>query len=365
MDTGIYIHIPFCLTKCGYCSFFSVPYSRPKINRYYEYLLKEISLWKEQHHFQAKTIYFGGGTPSLLPTRDVQNLIQRLNPADQAEITLEVNPIQITEDFLLGLKQTEVNRLSLGMQSALHENLQLLGRKHPASSLPQKIKLCRKYGYHNLSFDFMYGLPAVPLKKVKEDLEKLLALKPKHVSTYLLTLDEQVPFAAWKPKLPSDLMIEKQYELIRRMLQEYGFRQYEISNFARTGYQSKHNLAYWLSENYLGLGAGAAGYLRPYRYQHPPDIRIWEAGIDEGALPLTSRDSFAEQKTDFIIMQLRLRRGLDRAEYRQRFGTEIFADYRQIIAQYQNSGYLKLTPRYLKLSDQALLVSNHILKDFV
>lgn len=363
---AVYIHIPFCLTKCGYCSFYSVPYNKTLIENYFRNLSREIDRFKHTYNFKPDSIYFGGGTPSLLSSEQIITIINLLEPRQDAEITLEANPIQITHEWLKSISQTKVNRLSLGVQSMNNNNLQALGRKHTAESLPERIKLCREYGFNNISLDLMYGLPHSTEEQIKADIDKYLRLEPEHISTYLLSIDDNVPFKHWQADLPEDRITELQYYAICETLAQAGYEQYELSNFAKAGYQSRHNLHYWLGDSYLGLGAGAAGFIDNLRYQRPEDLQLWEQSITQGdILQNMEEETLTQQKADFIIMQLRLIRGLELRVYKTRFGSDFALDYKYVIERFTKSGHLIQDDKYIRLSDKAKFISNSIFREFV
>lgn len=366
MKTGVYLHIPFCLSKCGYCNFFSVPYSVMSLKSYYSYLLREIELFKQRYKFNPDTIYFGGGTPSLLSSEQIDCIINMLAPTQDTEITLEVNPIQITQEWVNKLASTKINRLSLGVQTMNNEALVSLGRKHKAESIPDKIKLCRDSGFDNISLDLLYGYPASNTDSINKDLDKYIDLNPEHISTYLLSIDKNVPLNYWQSMLPEDMELEKQYAVICDVLDKSGWHQYEISNFAREGHQSKHNLHYWMGDDYIGIGAGASGYINKVRYKRPDDLEIWQHSVEREDLTYQIEpETHAQQKADFIIMQLRLTKGLDLAVYRKLFSSDFLSDFTHTIERMIKSGYMQLSGQNIRLTPKARFVSNHILQEFV
>lgn len=366
LKTGVYIHIPFCLTKCGYCSFFSVPYSQKAFSNYLSYLQDEIKSFKQRFNFEADTVYLGGGTPSLLTAEQIRSILFLINPEKDAEVTLEVNPVQITQEWVKAVSETGINRLSLGIQSMHNDKLSALGRKHKAESVPERIRLLREHGFDNISLDLLYGLPYFSDMTIEQELESFLELNPEHISTYLLTIDERVEFKHWKSILPPPETCEQQYNTICEKLAQAGFEQYEISNFAIPDKQSRHNLHYWLDEDCLGIGAGASGFVNGQRYRRPDDLELWQYSVEkQDILYEKESETKAQQKADFIIMQMRLIRGLDINAYKQRFGTDFLTDYNEIIERFIASGHLKLEGNNISLTPSARFVSNHILREFV
>ncbi len=363
---AVYLHIPFCLTRCGYCSFFSIPYSKPQIDDYIAYLYRETELFTQTYRIAADSIYFGGGTPSLLTAGQLSLLIDKLNPLPDAEITLEVNPIQITPEWLNALTKTKVNRLSLGLQSMQNTNLKALGRKHTSESMQQRIRLCREYGYQNISLDLMYGLPGSTEQKIEYDLAEYIKLNPEHISTYLLSIEDNLPLQHWQELLPDDAISERQFAIIRNTLLQAGFEHYELSNFAKEGCHGRHNLHYWMGDDYLGVGAGASGFVHGSRYQKPENIELWKQSIDaENLIYEQDTETLIQQKADFIIMQMRLLRGLDIQEYYTRFGSDFISEYQQVVNRFTDSGHLLRKGRYIRLAEKALFISNSIFREFV
>lgn len=319
----------------------------------------------------ARTLYFGGGTPSLLGPEEINSLCARFRLAPEAEVTLEVNPLQLTPQFLSGLRHTPVNRLSIGVQSLNDAHLRLLDRRHRAAQIPDQVKLCRDNGFSNLSLDLIYGLPGQDEDALRADLEGFLRLEPDHLSSYLLTLDDDAPLArrigekAVAPQ-PEDSLQAEQYHLIRQTLLQAGFEHYEISNFARPGMASRHNLAYWRSEPWLGLGASAAGYLPPLRYTNPADLGIYQQNVDSGVVfPEAETPGPAQQKADYLMMGLRLLEGVDLADYAARFGTDLQSEKEAAIAKLLPLGMLELTETHLRLSPEALFVSTAVIGELL
>jgi len=237
------------------------------------------------------------------------------------EITLEINPIQITPDFVKDLRRTPVNRLSIGVQSTRDEALSYLGRAHKAASIPGRITLLRDHGYDNISLDLIYGLPGMGLDDLKRDMEAFLALEPEHLSCYLLTLDNDSELskaiaAGRSPELPDDECCAQQYELICQTLKQAGFIHYEISNFARPGYEGRHNLSYWKSMPYLALGASASGWLPPWRYSNPSSLDAYQRQIEAGELmPGAEQLSPVQSEADEIMMGFRLLEGINLKDF--------------------------------------------------
>ncbi|MBW6514236.1 MAG: radical SAM family heme chaperone HemW [Candidatus Syntrophosphaera sp.] len=366
---AVYLHIPFCLSRCGYCSFFSVPFSRGALSVYLRNLHHEIDLFTERDPslLQAKTLYFGGGTPSLLGAEELNSLSARFQLVPGAEVTLEVNPLQITADYLRQLNETPVNRLSIGVQSLDDQELEYLGRRHRAAQIPDKIRLCREHGYPNISLDLIYGLPGSSVASLRRNLHQFITLEPEHLSCYLLTLEEDSPLglklsAGETQPLPEDDVLAAQYDALRQELRDAGFEQYEISNFCRPGKASRHNLAYWKSEPYLGLGASASGWLPPWRYANPSSLEEYSRVLAEGEIMPQAEFCGPERtRADYLMMGLRLREGIDLNAYQERFGADLFAERRPQIDKLLALHMLESSPSRLWLSERALFVSNAVI----
>lgn len=373
ISRSIYIHIPFCLTKCDYCSFFSLPFNSFVLDEYTRYLHKEIELYKaylpQNENETLVSIYFGGGSPDLLNPDAISSICSSLGIIEktpETEISLEINPIRITHDFLSKLSQTPINRISLGVQSMLQSELDFLGRKHKAIDIPQKIALCREYGFENISVDLMYGLPGASIELLEQNLRSYMELKASHISAYLLTLDIDSPMAKRGIPLPDDDTAAELYEYLQKYLKENAYEQYEISNFCLQGFQSRHNMAYWKSENYLALGASACGYLKDFRYQNPSDLKQYYRSIDSGKLfPNKEILSHPQQKKDYLMMGLRCANGIDRAEYRRRFDEDVLMINPDKINELQKLGFIDYDEKRLFIKPTAFFISNALIGELI
>ncbi len=363
---SVYIHIPFCLSRCGYCSFFSLPYHRLELETYVACLHQEKELYADYLRQSLGTLYFGGGTPSLLNSQQINSICENLDFARGAEISLEVNPVQITESFLKGLKTTPVNRLSLGLQSMNDADLIWLERKHRSAQIENKLNLCHGIGFNNLSLDLIYGLPESNLDQLKRILDDYLKLQPQHISCYPLSLAEGCRSFAYAYNLPDDDAVADQYDLIRTTLKQAGFHHYEISNFALPGYESQHNLAYWKNSNYLALGASAAGFVDNIRYLNPANLAEYYAGVQAGRrFPNSQAGDFQRQREDYLMMGLRLTEGIDELDFKQRFGMEIETLHGEKIERLIKQGLLKRGGGKLAVSETALFISNAVIAELI
>ncbi len=363
---GLYIHIPFCLSRCGYCSFFTLPFRNSALNEYVDYIEKEKALYHSQLNRPIATIYFGGGTPSLLNAEQIMRILSGLNILPDAEITLEINPLQITEKYLQALKTTPVNRLSIGLQSMNKEELNWLDRHHKPEQIQEKIALCRQFGYQNISLDLIYGLPNATLQTLQKTVEKYLKLNPEHISCYLLTLDEDCKLAKKNNSLPNEEMQAEQYEFLCNCLKQAGYIHYEISNFALPGFTAKHNLRYWHSDDYLSLGVSSTGWISPVRYQNPADLNLYYQSVDKGeAFPQKEELSGQRIVQDYLMMGLRLKEGIDLDCFQKHFKFKLTELYGEKISKLQKIGMLSLTEHNLALTEKALFVSNSVIGDLI
>ncbi|MEN6444559.1 MAG: radical SAM family heme chaperone HemW [Candidatus Cloacimonas sp.] len=363
---GLYFHIPFCLSKCGYCSFFTLPYGQSAINEYVTYLKKEKALYGNQLKRPIATVYFGGGTPSLLSANQINALLEGLNILQDAEITLEINPLQITEPYLQELHKTPVNRLSIGLQSMNNKELAWLNRRHKAEQIKDKIALCRKEHFTNVSLDLIYGLPNSSVQSLQQTMDAYWELEPEHISCYLLTLDSDCSLAQEVNELPEEENQAEQYEFLCQHLKQAGYVQYEISNFALPGFESRHNLRYWKSDDYLALGVSAAGWIAPIRYQNYCDLNIYYQSVDS-KITFQQKEELSPERImqDYLMMGLRLRNGINLQEFKERFQVELTDLYDKQMTKLIKIGMLTLKNDCLALTSKALFVSNRVIGELI
>lgn len=376
---GLYIHIPFCVQKCKYCDFLSAPADDATKKRYVDALCKEIAGYKElTKGYELATIYFGGGTPSVLDvslTEQILSTVRNCFDVNQtAEITLEVNPGTASLEKLKRYKELGINRLSIGVQSSKAEELALLGRIHSFEDAKQTVLWAREAGFTNISLDLMSALPNQSFEDYKENVEAILALNPEHISSYSLIVEEGTPFyaqyAEGAPKeseLPDEETDRAMYAYTKERLVQAGYHRYEISNYAKPGYESRHNSSYWIGIEYLGVGLGASSLFTNARYHNETDLLSYieevEAGQDvrqeiERLVP-------AEQMEEFMILGLRMMRGVSRAEFQKRFGTPIETVYGSALNKLEKSGLLSREEDTIALTERGIDVSNQVFVEFV
>ncbi len=365
---GLYVHVPFCARVCPYCDFDKQDRDLHLISPYTEALCREIG---QAPPLRLHSIFFGGGTPSVLPPRALAAVLAacraRFTLQGDCEITVEANPNNATPGRLAAYRAAGVNRLSLGVQALDDTLLRLLGRQHTAARVRQAVGAARAAGFANLSLDLMYGLPGQSITDWARTLDEALALAPEHVSCYLLTLEDWTPMgqqvARGVLRLPDDDVVAEQYALARERLAAAGYRQYEISNWALPGSESRHNLGYWRVEPYVGVGAGAVSRLGPVRWKQTPVVADYLAAVAGGERRVVEEERLdaASQRREALVLGLRLRAGVDAASYRARFGVEVTEVCGPALADLVAGGFLEWDCRRLRLADRALLVSNEVL----
>ena len=382
MKTGLYVHIPFCRAKCAYCDFNSYAGMEHLFAAYTRALLLEAGIAASLTSASAETLYVGGGTPTVLPAESLVQVITvcrglfRLEPG--AEVTVEANPGTVDEGYLRELVRAGVNRLSLGVQSFHDDELALLGRIHRAEEATQAVALARKAGFENVNVDLIYGIPGQSLARWRASLERALAMEPEHISLYCLTLEEGTPLferiARGELPRPDDDLAADMYLLAEELLAGEGFRHYEISNWARPGFECRHNIRYWLNLPYIGLGAGAHSYHRGRRYHnvlHPAEyIRRMEKGKPEGEMPPSVAEieaiSTETEMAETVILGLRLvEEGVTFERFAARFGRDLMEVYGREIRELLALGLLEVYERGIRLTPKGRLLGNEAFERFV
>lgn len=356
-----YIHIPFCIRKCNYCSFVS-GFNIELKNRYLSALKREI---KEKYRGETlKTIYIGGGTPSLLAKEDINSILCEFNYFPDAEITLEANPETVTLEKFTGYKNFGINRISLGVQTFDDNLLNLIGRKHTEKDILNSIAIIKTAGFNNISLDLIYGLPAQTTEGFAKDIEKAIKLDTPHISTYGLKIEENSFFGKNIPdNLPNDEMQAEMYMQLCENLKNYNFNHYEISNFAKEGYESKHNTAYWLNKEYYGFGLNASGYENNTRYRNNSVMEEYLKNpfIKEESEILSIQDTMENE----IFLALRLKQGINIKELNEKYNIDFTERYNKIIKKYEKTGLTELKDGFFSLSEKGFLLSNEIMSEFL
>ena len=358
MPVSAYIHIPFCKSKCRYCSF--VSFNKPELIKSYVFsLLKEISeIYKNE---PLKTLYFGGGTPSLIPVDLIKMIVGKFNLSEGCEVTLEVNPDDASYEYFYALKNIGINRISIGSQTFDDKILKLIGRRHCSEQIIEAVQLAKQVGFENISVDLIYGLPTQSLNGLSDDLDKFLSLDIQHISTYGLKIEQDSFWGKNPPSVPDDDTQADMYELINEVLVKKGFYRYEISNFAKNGFESKHNLNYWNNDEYYGFGVAAHGYLDGMRYSNFRTLEqyIEKPTVHETGHFLTDEEMLEEE----IFLGFRKSEGIDVKKIKEHFSVDFEERYKDILKKY--SEFLEKTPKGYALNLKGVLVSNVILAEFI
>lgn len=374
---AIYIHIPFCRWRCSYCDFNIYAGMQRWFAPYIEALGKEIRRFGEQAGRPlARTIYIGGGTPSLLPLPLLTRLFEALRAAFRispgTEITMEANPSGLSVAYLEEARRLGVNRISFGVQSAHPEELRLMRRDHTFEDACAHIAMARAAGFTNLNVDLIYGLPGQTPARWQETLEAVLALRPEHLSAYALMVEERTALQRWiregRVPMPDPDLAAEMYEEARERLAEAGYRHYEISNWARPGYESRHNMVYWRYEPYIGFGAGAHSFIdgrRRVNALHPKD---YIRRIEQGESPIVEEEILhpRTQMAEMILLGLRLvEEGIEDARFRARFGQGILEVYGSVVRELEELGLVRWDGARLRLSERGLMLGNQVFWRFL
>ncbi|MCJ7589381.1 MAG: coproporphyrinogen III oxidase family protein [Candidatus Aminicenantes bacterium] len=368
--TGLYIHFPFCRSKCPYCHFASDRWDEAKARAWRDGIAREAGLYGGLD-LKFDSLYLGGGTPSLLSGDDVAGLAGVLGAAlrtEFREFTLEANPGRLDPLVMRGWKAAGVTRLSLGVQSFDDRVLKTLGREHSAAESIRFYQACREAGFDNVNLDFMIGVPGEGGSRAAEILERIGRLVPDHVSVYILEEVEGLPFdAVMRGNPPDDDAVAADYEEIGRGLSGLGYEHYEISNFCRPGRRCFHNLKYWRYEPFLGLGPSACSHLGNRRWCNRKDVDLWGRALADGGDP---KDEVLildpdRQAAEAVIFGLRLREGIRPSEIRERFGLDILERYREAIGELAHEGWLRLEEDRISISEERRLLSNRVFSAFV
>lgn len=358
MTSSVYVHIPFCLRKCYYCTFSSYPALELR-EKYLKGLLAEI----EGRYLgeKIKTLYIGGGTPSLIDFVQIGKIVSKFDFENNAEITIEVNPESTSRNWLKGVFDAGVNRLSFGVQSFDDHLLKLIGRKHTVKQAFDVISMAREVGFKNINIDLIYGLPSQIMSDVSASVITACEIGVEHISSYGLKIEEGSKFFAECPKtLPDEDMQADMYLKLCEITAKYGYKHYEISNFAKKGFESRHNLNYWNDENYYGFGCGASGYEGSTRYTHENTI---EKYLDN-PMNLTEREILTKDVMleESIFLGFRKADGVNVSAINEKFGIDFEKKYSEVLKKYEK--YFKKTENGYALTNEGFLLSNCILSDF-
>ncbi len=373
---GIYLHIPYCLHKCGYCDFNSHPENREESEIYVSALLLEIDHYAPRlAGKRVSTIFFGGGTPTILPPASLDEILGRVkslfNLSSDCEITIEANPATVKQETLAKIRSSGFNRISIGVQSFDADELKLLERVHNEEEIHTTIDRARLAGFDNLSIDLMFGLPGQSPEKWKSHLQQALKKQPNHISAYSLTIEPATSFFKLHERgllilPPEDTQLEMFQTTIETM-QSAGYEQYEISNYARPGFQSRHNLNYWDNGEYLGLGAGASSYLSAERFKNTnlPSRYIREVQAEGSAVESTETLAPLHAMGETIMLGLRRLKGIAIEDFEKRFQISFKKVYGKVIDPLLTDGLITINQNHMALSRKGLYLADSVILKFL
>ncbi len=373
MPAGIYLHIPFCKSRCSYCDFATEVYRDPKVvDRYVDAICFEIHDFRSEIPCGIDTIYFGGGTPSLLTPAQLEQTIQcirsRFTVSAFAEITMEMNPATVTPESLAQYRDLGVNRASFGVQSFDGRQLQLLGRGHDVKDVRETIRTLREAGFANVSFDLIAGLPDQTPDQWNRDLDEAIALSPEHISLYLLEIHSGTPLAeqvaSGRRPMPDERVAAAMYETMLERLSAAHYEQYEISNFARPGFTSRHNTKYWRLDPVYGFGVSAHSFDGRQRYANERDTARYVELIETIGAAEVMREE-VDLASEAAFLGLRMEAGINIPEFSQRFGNELFEKNAAEIDRLCDAGLLEIDDHRVKLTSRGKLFSNDVFALFV
>lgn len=403
MPAGIYIHIPFCRSRCSYCDFATDVFKNEEtVERYVSALVKEInaftgsadgssvrtqgvqetrslplpvltSLPVEHNASEADTIYFGGGTPSLLTPQQLEKILRavhgKFSLLPNSELTMEMNPATVTVETLKDYRSLGINRASFGAQTFDDTELKRLGRKHTAADVRETIELLRTAGFDNVSFDLIAGLPRQTPADWERNLNEALQLAPEHISLYLLEVHEGTPLAeqirSGRQPLPDEDTAAEMYDLLLKKTSAAGYEQYEISNFSRPGFESRHNIKYWRFDPYYSFGCSAHSFDGvSRRWANERDTARYVNLIEQGESPIVFREEI-DAASEYIFLNLRLNKGVSFAEYRKLFGVDVREKYENDLKELKEQRLIDITDESLKLTEKGRVYSNEVFQVFV
>lgn len=371
---GIYVHIPFCKKKCDYCDFISYCGKDDLIEKYVDSVKKEINHVKIKS--EITTIYIGGGTPSYIDSKFIVQILEKIkekNVAQDAEITIEVNPGTVTQEKLQDYIDCGINRISIGLQTTNDELLKQIGRIHNYEQFLETYKLAKKVGFKNINVDLMLGLPNQRIIDLKESLENVLRLAPKHISVYSLIVEDGTPIANKikneKLKLPDDELERNMYWYVKNTLELNGYKHYEISNFAKKGYESKHNMNCWNQMEYVGIGTAAHSYRDITRYSNTEDIKEYIKNVQKGEFEknriIHEIQKEEDSKKEFMLLGLRKIDGLKISEFKNKFGDNPIYLYRNELKKLSDEKLIIIQDDNIRLSNKGIDLANLVWEEFV
>ena len=372
-DSGIYLHIPFCKSRCSYCDFATDVYRNVEaVERYVNALCAEIQNSKFKIESPIETIYFGGGTPSLLTAEQLEKILKSIHAKffvkENIEFTLEMNPATVTPEKLRNFKSLGVNRASFGVQTFDDRALKILARGHDAKDARKTFRLLRESGFENVSFDLIAGLPNQTLEDWEKNLDEALKLNPEHLSLYLLEIHEKTPLAeqirSKRQPVPDEDLAAEMYELMCEKVSGKGYAQYEISNFAKPGFASKHNSKYWLCEPVFAFGVSAHSFDGRIRRANERDTNLYVSLIEKHKSPIVFEEE-TNLASEYIFLNLRLTKGLNLEQYERKFEIKILEKYESDLENLHSLDLIETVDNHLRLTKKGMVYSNEVFTVFV
>ena len=372
-ELGIYIHIPFCVKKCYYCDFVSFTNQNANIKKYIQAILKELEQY-DLNKYNITTIYIGGGTPSAISSAYIVNILEKIKEKlennntewKDIEITIEVNPGTVTKEKLQDYKSVGVNRLSIGLQTTNDNLLKIIGRIHTYEEFLETYKLAEEVGFKNINVDLMIGLPSQTIQDLKDSLNKVIKLEPKHISTYSLILEENTVLEklveSGKLILPDEDMERQMYWYVKNTLELNGYNHYEISNFAKEGFESKHNLNCWEQKQYIGLGLAASSYINNERYSNVSDMKKYLNG--SGKI-IEEKQSIEDAEKEYMLLGLRKINGVNISKFKEKFACNPLFLFREELNKLVMDKLIAVDTNNIKLTNKGLDFANLVWEEFV
>ena len=378
---GLYVHIPFCMSKCNYCDFNSYKIDQNLKQRYISDLKKEINLYKEElkinntEEQEITSVFLGGGTPSILTSEEIKNIFESIKEnfkiRQDAEITIECNPGTLTREKLMTMRDVGINRLSMGLQAVQDHHLKAIGRIHTYDEFEKNYKEALEIGFKNINIDLMYALPNQKFEEWKESLQKIVELNPSHISAYSLILEEGTKLYDMYRNNELDMIDEdtdiQMYNYTINYLKENGYNQYEISNYAKEGLECKHNILYWKCNHYIGLGAGASGYLNNYRYNNVELLQNYHEKLNKNEKPIENIEklSIEDRIQEKIFMGLRMNEGIKFEDFKKQFNIDFEEKYSKQIKDLKEKELINESIAGFSLTQRGREISNSIFIEFI
>lgn len=372
---GLYIHVPFCVKKCNYCDFNSFSIDNKLKNTYLQDLKREMELYKNDENQEITSIFLGGGTPSILSGDEIKYIFKFINEnfkvRDDAEITMECNPGTLTIEKLKAMKESGVNRLSIGLQATQNNHLKYIGRIHTYELFEKNYKEAISIGFDNINIDLMYSLPNQTFDDWKESLEKVTNLNPTHISAYSLILEESTELYNMHERNEFSIMDEdidiEMYEYTINYLKSKGYNQYEISNYSKDGFECEHNILYWKCEQYIGLGPGASGYIKNIRYSNVCDLSEYHKMVTDNKKPIDNKEIINNQDAieEKIFMGLRMNEGIKFEDFKQKFDIDFLKRYYKQIQELNEKKLITINDEGIALTQKGMEISNSVFIEFI